>query len=379
MARAAASLTPRTIAGRRLANQHLIGRRLSTPVDVVRELGAVQSQDYAGGKWGIAQRTRSSTDADVEDALTAGTIVRTHVLRPTWHFVAAEDIRWMLELTGPRVRARMAPYDRHLELDEKVFARCAAAITKALQREKELTRRELRDVLDRARIGTTGTQRLAHIMMRAELDGLVCSGVRKGKQSTYALLENRLPPAQAMKPDEAVAELTRRYFATRGPATTQDFAWWSGLTASECRRGIEAVRSDFDHRIVDGKTYWFSGSPPARRLVVNAAHLLPNYDEFFIGLKDRSAMAELVTTPVIGVWGGASFTNVVAVEGQLVGGWSRALSASGAVLQVQLGVKLNSSQVVAIEKQVKRYAEFLGVPAEVRIGLKGKRVRIRIP
>lgn len=359
----AASLRPREIAARRLANQHLIGARLATPLDVVRSLGAVQSQDYAGGKWGIGQRTSSSTDHDVETALSAGAIVRTHVLRPTWHFVAAEDIRWMLALTGPRVRARMATYDRQLELDEKVFARSAAAITKALLREKELTRGELREVLDHARIGTTGTQRLAHILMRAELDGVVCSGVRKGKQSTYALLEERLPPARAMSPDEALAELSRRYFSTRGPATVQDFAWWSGLNVADARRGIESVRSDFEQRTVDGNTYWFSGSPPARRLVTNAAHLLPNYDEYFIGLKDRSAMAELVKTPAIGVWGAASVINVVAVEGQLVGRWTRAVTARAAVLQVRLEVKLSPSQRGAIEKQAKRYAQFWGVAA----------------
>ena len=212
----------------------MIGRRLATPLDVVRRLGAVQSQDYAGGKWGIGQRTRDSTDADVERALTAGAIVRTHVLRPTWHFVAAGDIRWMLELTGPRVRARMAPYDRQLELDEKVFSRSAAAITKALERNKELTRGELRVVLDRARIGATGTQRLAHLMMRAELDGLVCSGVRRGKQSTYALLEERLPAAPALQRDEA----------TRGARETLFRDAWSGnrpglrlvVGAFRCRR-----------------------------------------------------------------------------------------------------------------------------------------------
>jgi len=334
---------------------------------VVRRLGAVQSQDYAGGKWGIGQRTRDSTDADVERALTAGAIVRTHVLRPTWHFVAAVDIRWMLELTGPRVRARMAPYDRQLELDEKVFSRSAAAITKALERNKELTRGELRVVLDRARIGATGTQRLAHLMMRAELDGLVCSGVRRGKQSTYALLEERLPAAPALQRDEALAELARRYFATRGPATAQDFAWWSGLSAADAKRGIEAVRSSFEHRVVDGKTYWFTGSAPAARLVSNTAHLLPNYDEVFIGLKDRSAMSELVKTPVVGVWGSTFVANVVAVEGQLAGGWTRSVTARGVVLQVQLAVELKPSQLRAIENQAQRYGEFLRLPVKLAV------------
>lgn len=363
----ARSLGARDIAARRLANQHLIGARLRTPLEVVRKLGAVQSQDYAGGKWGIGQRTRDATDADVELALTAGTIVRTHVLRPTWHFVAAEDIRWMLELTGPRVRARMAPYDRHLELDEKIFSRAAAAITKALQQEGHLTRGELRAVLDRARIGATGTQRLAHIMMRVELDGLVCSGVRKGKQSTYALLEERVAPAAPKDPEESVAELARRYFSTRGPATVQDFAWWSGLNVSESRSGVEAVQSEFEHRVAAGKTYWFAGSAPARRLVSSAAHLLPNYDEFFIGLKDRSAMNDLVKTPVIPAWGGASITNVLTVEGQLAGGWTRSVTARGAVVRVRLAVNLGSSQIAAVEKQAKRFGRFLGREVEVTV------------
>ena len=367
MASRVGALRPRDIAARRLANQHLIGRRLASPLEVVRSLGAVQSQDYAGGKWGIGQRTLASTDADVERALTAGTILRTHVLRPTWHFVAAGDIRWMLELTGPRVRARMAPYDRHLELDEKFFSRSAAAITKALERNKELTRGELRVVLDRARIGATGTQRLAHLMMRAELDGLVCSGVRRGKQSTYALLEERLPAAPALQRDEALAELARRYFATRGPATAQDFAWWSGLSAADAKRGIEAVRSSFEHRVVDGKTYWFTGSAPAARLVSNTAHLLPNYDEVFIGLKDRSAMSELVKTPVVGVWGSTFVANVVAVEGQLAGGWTRSVTARGVVLQVQLAVELKPSQLRAIENQAQRYGEFLQLPVKLAV------------
>jgi len=367
MARRVGALRPRDIAARRLANQHLLGRRLPSPLEVVRSLGAVQSQDYAGGKWGIGQRTLASTDADVERALTAGTILRTHVLRPTWHFVAAGDIRWMLELTGPRVRARMAPYDRQLELDEKFFSRSAAAITKALERNKELTRGELRVVLDRARIGATGTQRLAHLMMRAELDGLVCSGVRKGKQSTYALLEERVPPVPAMGRDEALAELGRRYFATRGPATVQDFAWWSGLTAADSKRGIEAVRSDLEHQDVDGKTYWFAGSAPSAKLVSTAAHLLPNYDELFIGLKDRSTMSELVKGRIVGLPGDTFVANVVAIEGQLVGGWSRSVSARASVLQVRLAVKLNSSQLRAIEKEAQRYGEFLQLPVEVSV------------
>jgi len=181
-----AALGAREIARRRLANQRLIGNPFADPTQVVKRLGAVQSQDYPGGKWGIAQRTPRATDADVERALDIGAILRTHVLRPTWHFVAAGDIRWMLALTAPRVRSVMASYDRQLELDDKVFAKSAKAITKALTGGKELTRAELRGVLERAKLGRIFSQRLGHLMMRAELDALVCSGVRRGKQATYA-------------------------------------------------------------------------------------------------------------------------------------------------------------------------------------------------
>ena len=360
-------LKPRDIARRRLANQHLIGRPMATPVAVVRKLGAVQSQDYAGGKWGLAQRTRSSSDADVEAALTAGTIVRTHVLRPTWHFVAAEDIRWMLELTGPRVRARMAPYDRHLELDEKVYARGVSAIAKALQRDKELTRSELREVLDRARIGSTGTQRLAHIMMRAELDAVVCSGVRRGKQFTYALLEERVPRARSMQRDEALSELASRYFSTRGPATVQDFAWWSGLAVSDAKHGVESLGSAVEHMAIDGRKYWSFGSPAAAKGSTASVHLLPNYDEYFIGLKDRSAIQELVKGRVVGIPGDMWFANIVVADGQLVGGWTRTATPRAMRLRVRLAVRITAAQRRSIEAQARRYGEFVELPVELEI------------
>ncbi len=366
MPRAVPALRNREIAWRRLANQHLIGP-LATPLDVVRTLGAVQSQDYAGGKWGIGQRTRASTDADIERALTEGSIVRTHVLRPTWHFVAAEDIRWMLMLTGPRVRAVMASYDRKLELDDKVFAKSASAIARALSGEKHLTRLELRAVLERSRIGPVKTQRLGHLMMRAELDGLVCSGVRRGKQSTYALLEERLPKGRTLDRDEALAELASRYFPTRGPATVHDFAWWSGLTVGDAKRGVEAVQSRLERQVVDGKTYWFAGSPPPAKAGTNTAHLLPNYDEYFIGLKDRSAIGEIVRERVVGLPGDTFFANVVTAGGQLVGGWTRRVTARHVGFSVHLATPLSGAQDRALKSQAKRYGEFLELPVKLEI------------
>ena len=364
MGKSARTLTAREISWRRLANQHLIAP-LATPLEVVRRLGAVQSQDYIGGKWGIGQRTAAATGADIERELAAGTIVRTHVLRPTWHFVAAEDIRWMLALTGPRVHAILASYDKKLEIDAKVLARSATAFTRALSGENHLTRLELRQVLEKARIGASGTQRLARIVMHAELNGLVCSGLRRGKQSTYALLDERLPAAKTISREDALTELARRYFLTRGPATVHDFSWWSGLTVADARKGVEAVQSLLEKSEVDGRTYWFAGSAPDAKSAANTAHLLPNYDEYFIGLKDRSAMGELVKERVVGLPGDTFVANVVAVGGQLAGGWTRAVGPRVAEVVVRLVTRVTAGQQRAIKAQVKRYGEFLELPVKV--------------
>jgi hypothetical protein len=315
----------------------------------------------------VGQRTAGANDTQVERAVDSGAILRTHVLRPTWHFVAAEDIRWMLALTAPRVRRLMASYDRKLELDDKVFAKSAKAITRVLSGGNELTRAELREVLGRARIGVVQTQRLGHLMMRAELDGLVCSGSRRGKQSTYALLEERVPPAPAMQQDEALAELARRYFTTRGPATVHDFAWWSGLTIGDARRGVEAVQSQLEQRTIEGRTHWFSDDASPIKARGPRAHLLPNYDEYFIGYRDRSAIGDLVRTSGVKNAHDAFSAHVIAIDGQLVGGWRRTVTAWGTVLELELVVELDAGQMRAIEAQARRYGEFLNAPVEVTI------------
>jgi len=218
------------IAHRRLHNQHITRRTLETPQALVEWLGAVQAQDFAAAKWALGLRLQGVTDDDIEQAFTDGAILRTHVMRPTWHFVSPADIRWLLALTAPHVRAASAYYNRKLELDDAVFRRTNAVLANALQGGKQLTRDELASALQQAGIATDGEQRVTYIMMRAELDGVICSGARRGKQFTYALLAERAQQARTLDRDEALAELTMRYFTSHGPATIQDFVWWSGLT-----------------------------------------------------------------------------------------------------------------------------------------------------
>jgi winged helix DNA-binding protein len=354
------------IARRRLANQHLMAATLTTPADVVRLLGAVQAQDYGGAKWAVALRTRGAVDGVVEQALTDGSIIRTHVLRPTWHFVTPADVRWMLALTAPRVKAAMAYYDRKLELDDTVFRRSNAAITRALRDGKHRTRAELSQLLRRARIDVTSGQRLGHLVMRAELDGLICSGARRGKQFTYALLEDRVPPAAALDRDEALLELAKRYFTTRSPATANDFAWWSGLTVADATKGIRMAGSHLEREIVDGQTYWFDASQRSRSKQPLTAHLLPNYDEYFIGFRDRSAIGRRLESSELATGGDAATAHVVVVDGQLVGGWKRTLEKTRVVVQLNLLAHLTAAEERAVASAAEAYGRFLGLPVDLR-------------
>jgi hypothetical protein len=327
-------------------------------------MGAVQAQEYTETKWALALRMRRASDALVERALATGAILRTHVMRPTWHFVSPADIRWMLALTGPRIAAAMSTYNRRLELDAAVFRRSQRAIASALRGGAQLTRQELKVVLDRAGIRTDGVQRLANIVMQAELDAIVCSGARRGRQFTYALFDERVPPVPARSRDEALAELTRRYFTSHGPAQVQDFAWWSGLTAADARAGLEMVAPALAKTSVDGRTYWFSPSVRAIRARPQTAALLPLYDEYLIAYKDRSASLEPARWKPMVARG--PFMAPIVVDGKVVGGWKRALEKKRIVITLTLFLRLDGAARRAIAKSAQAYAEFFGLDAVLR-------------
>jgi hypothetical protein len=323
----------------------------------------VQAQDYAAAKWALALRCPDATDSVVEQAIADGRIVRTHVLRPTWHFVDPADIRWMLHLTAPRVVARMAPYDRQLELDNDTFRRSNAAVARALRDGRQVTRKELGEVLKRERI-RTDMYRLGHLLMRAELDGIICSGARQGKEFTYALLEERVPPARSLDGDEALRELTRRYFSTRGPATPRDFAWWSGLAMGDAKRGVQMAGSELHHEEIDGTSYWFTESAAPAADTPHIAHLLPNYDEYFIGFRERSAIGQRVKASKTANTG-ALTAHVLEVDGQIVGGWKRTVKRTAVVITLYPIVRLSAAERDAVRVAAERHGEFLGLPVEL--------------
>jgi hypothetical protein len=319
-------------------------------------MGAVQAQDYPAAKWALGLRIPTLTDKDVERAFTEGRILRTHVLRPTWHFVVPADIRWMVELTGPRIRRMIGSYCRKIGLDDALVARCRQVIERVL-RGRQLTRAQIGTALRGAGIAMDRLA-LSHVVMDAELSGVVCSGAREGKQFTYALLEERAPRAKSLTKDEALAELTRRYFASHGPATIRDYVWWSGLTVGDAKRGIEILGSGLQRSVLGDLTYWLA---PARAgtAVVRGAHLLPNYDEYLIAYQDRGTVVGPARLRAIGPRGSDVFAHNFIIDGRLAGSWTRTHGRDGARVDVVSYRRLTPGDRRAIAAAAERYGRFM--------------------
>jgi hypothetical protein len=352
-------MTVAEIRERRLLNQHLASPVFTNPADIVFHMGAIQAQDYAGAKWAIAQRLHSATDALIEKAFTDGDIIRTHVMRPTWHFVHPKDIRWMLELTSTRVQASASSYHKQLQLDHKVFSACEKAIAQALQGGKQLMREEVAEALQQAGIATN-EQRFIHIMMQMELIGLVCSGGRQGKQFTYTLLDERVPATKTIDRQDALVLLTERYFTSHGPATLQDYVWWSGLTVTDAKAGLEMVKHKLLNETLDDNVYWFTERAGVPESKIPVAFLLPNYDEYIVSYKDRSATIESSDINKADPRG-TIFNHTIIINGRICAIWKRAIGKNKVDIEVIRFKPLSKVNQVAVTSAAKRYAKFLGM------------------
>jgi hypothetical protein len=286
------------------------------------------------------------------------------VLRPTWHFVRPEDVRWVLELTSPRVHVGNAFMYRREELDGGLLARCTQVIVSALQGGHHLTRKELETRLERAGVANSGI-RGAYILMHAELNGIVCSGPPTGKQHTYALLEERAPRARRLSGDEALAELTRRYFTSHGPATIKDFRWWSSLTMSDIKRGLDLVGSQLEKVTVEGVSYWDGERPAARESVLPRVHLLQGYDEYIVGYSESKYLLDASGSARAPMTKRLSFTGAVVLDTQVVGHWRRTIRKNEVEVEVALYRTPSAAQTQALEAEVERHGTFLGLPAKL--------------
>ena len=360
-------MKPLEIARRRLRNSRLTGTGFTTPDEAVRWHLAMQAQEYGPAKWSIGQRSTGLVDADVEEAVAAGSIVRTHVLRPTWHFVARDDIRWLLALSGPRVQQGNAGRYRELGLDERTRGRCEKVIASALEGGNRLTRNEIGAVLDDARIDHSG-QRMAYILMHCELETLIGSGGLAGKQQTYAILDERVPKGRRFDRDEALVALVRRYLTSHGPGTVKDMSWWSGLTMSDLRKALDLLGSEVRKGSVDDLELWSSASDEAAPPSVRGAHLLQTYDELVVGYTESRFFGNPGAENARAAWSDRTYPSGVLLLNGLVGGhWRRTFERGSLQVEVHLYEDPARAATRAVEAAAEDLGRFLDLPVALDV------------
>jgi hypothetical protein len=342
------------IAYRRLHNQHLSGPSAADPAAVVAHLGAVQAQEYAVAKWSVAQRTTGVDDAAMQRAVDDGLILRTHALRPTWHFVAARDIRWVQAVTGPRVHQFNGYQYRLQGVDDELAAKACKIFARVLRGGNHLTRKELAEALATEGIEASGV-RLGCLVLYAELEALICNGTMRGKQHTYALVEERAPDAVELDADTALAELTRRYFTSHGPATIKDFGWWSSLTVAKIKRGIAMLGDEL--ALEDG----FYLAPTAKPRVEDATHVLQGYDEFVVSYSESKWVFNVARNK-LGTFSENALMHPLVLDGQVIGFWKRIVGRNQLMAHLFPAIPVEKG---AFQAQFDRYAAFAGVPVEV--------------
>jgi hypothetical protein len=340
----------RDIAHLRLISQHLTGSQNLGLTQLVRWMGCVQAQDYGMAKWALGCRLPDTTEAGIEKEFSEGKILRTHVLRPTWHFICPEDIHWMLKLSAPKIKALTRPYHQKLGIDNAILKKSKILLTRALEEHGALTRPQIAELLRKGKIATDET-RLGHLLMDAELDAIICSAGRMGKQFAYGLLG-----AQATKlgKEESLAELAGRYFLSRGPATVHDFAWWAGLTLTEARKGLDAIRASLTSQEVNGYAYWFP--PAAKSRPPDGTHLLPAFDEYTVGYKNRDDVLD----PARAANCSFGLKPIVVHNARIVGVWRRSAKKGKAMVEIMPFPGEKPVPALALAAAVKKYERFMG-------------------
>lgn len=344
----------------RLDSQHIGGSEFTNPHDIVTWMGAMQAQDFPMAKWAIGIRLPGSTDTSVESAIAKAAILRTHLLRPTWHFVAPEDIYWLLDLTAPQIIAGQRARNRQLELTNEVYRKSNQIIEKALGLHGQLNREALILELNKAGIATD-QNRAAHLLMQAELEEIICSGATLRGKPMYALLAERVPKTKRLSKEDALAELARRYFTSRCPATLQDFSWWSGLRARDARNALDLIRKELNSETIDGSTYYLPLDLDHRKPDFPSVQLLPTYDEFIISYANRSATipAEL-ETHMKKISDRGVFWPIIVQNGLVKGIWKRTITKDTLILEAQAFASMNASSMELIKAGAQQFAAFWG-------------------
>ena len=354
-------MTNTDIVSQRLVNQRIDGEKLEKPEEVVSWLGAIQAQDYLQSLWAVGLRLKSATLADIEQAISDGRIVRTWPMRGTLHFVPPEDARWMLKLSASRMLAKDGRRLKQLGLDEEIMERCKELFHDALKGNRKLTRPDMMKLLDEAGISTE-KQRGYHILWYASQDGVICPGPMQDKQQTFVLLDEWVPNSRDLSREESLAELAARYLTSHGPATVHDFAWWSGLTVTEARSGLEATWPGLTSEKIDGKEYWMTSDTRGHKAYgKSSVDLLPAFDEYLIGYKDRSAVLAVEHASRIVPGRNGVFQPTIVVGGRVAGTWKRRLKKNTIEITLIPFAQLGDLAESAIEA-ANAFSDFVGLP-----------------
>jgi hypothetical protein len=359
----------RDIARLRLRSQRVMAGRFESAPAAVGWLGAVQSQEYPLAKWSLGLRVAGLVDADVDTLLSSGQILRTHILRPTWHFVLPADLRWMMALTGSRIAARMRPAFGNV-MDDPQVRRGIDAMAGALSGGKRLSRAQLAKLIVARGIAATELETIP-MFMAAELEPMIVSGGLAGKVQTYALADEVVPSLEHFDRDWALAELIRRYFTSHGPATIADFVWWSGLTVADARRGLAANGANgagLEKIDLDGTDYFWAGDtsdPTVADDPSPTVHLMQAYDEYIVAYRSPRTPINIDGLAHPSGLQRPPFTHAVIRDGQLVGFWRRQAAKERLIIETSLLTDLTESERRALGAAADRYARFVGLPVEV--------------
>jgi len=321
------------ISGLRLYNQKIAQPSFKKSEEVLSWLGAIQGQDYAGAKWSIGLRLVNAKETDVEDAFSRKQILRTWLMRGTLHMVSSKDLEWMRKLFAPKIIKGNARRYKELELDEPTLFKTNDIIVKVLQEKTRLNRKELLATIEENGISTQG-QRAAYMLQRASYDGFICQTNTIRNVANFILIDKSFTDGMTLDRSEAIAELTKRYFKSRGPATIQDFVWWSGLTVAETKAGLEANKSLFCQEMIDGQTYWFPVENQSLKIARNLIRFLPGFDEFLLGYKDRSASLHPKFNNNWCPGNNGMFFPFIVMNGEVVGTWKRGFKKNVVVIEM---------------------------------------------
>jgi hypothetical protein len=340
----------------RLLNQKLIFHGGDKPQEIVKWMGAIQAQDLNMAKLAVGIRSSNLTENDITDAYNRGDILRTHLMRPTWHFVSSEDIYWMTDLTAPQIKSAIKTRHRNLEFTGEIINKCLHIIENLFIHETHIPREKLKSELIRNNI-RIDENRLAHILLIAELEKIICSGPLLNGKITYSLLSRRVPEKRSLSREESLTELSKRYFRSHSPATAKDFNWWSGLSMKDVKTGMEYIKDNLSEEVVNSERYWNWNQ---EKNIRNSSflHLLPAYDEFLIGYQDRKIPLHQIRQKTIISQNGI-FRPVIVLNGKVCGLWKKIRGKDKLIIELEF-LKSEMSDLDILVQEISQYEKFFG-------------------